>query len=767
MNRQIVVCVLTLLTSSISASDRVAGWISNLDMKSKLEGLQSNFAFVRTGCADTYGLFRSTCVNSTLLAKCPETLQGIVQNNFGLLATITGGALASGLAWQLHKWRYASKYRNGTEEYQVQELEKMVPELGNKLVMLSNDSNLLQEGNLKTISLKPSLFGPEALKVVVSNVRGNMWMSVTNCLMPNSVVSTFKRSDKQSISAALFSLGGYLRTNQTLIQKTARALARTSEVSYIIGSGSFEIAPDCWRQAVYNVLLYGQLPILTNPTMDANDIAKIQTGMALPSASPLIGLSLQGDDINKRITMSLLNQTSGEQINFALHSAGRVLAFERLKSFWITNHLLANCIRSVMVEYALYTPSVGQKERNVRFTAPDRVKTSQQKPNNNPSITSEELRHIEWVLVANDGAHKGTLVWPCPSNELLSTYALGNVLGIFLRSKSISKNFSGRRNYVVDIGDRPARMMGLNITKQANNISGLALAGDTDDRVITIEANDVKTKYTLTAQEGLFAADQLEDETLRAQIIDAIAYAHEWYRNDTSEDVIDEFELRLREENGKMYYQTLNEQGVLCWQSPSFSIASLSNTGQSSRPSSSDAHNTGDDAEKYDRQTISEELDKMDEGQSSQSSSSEEYTGAGKRIGLDFYYSSAQRFDADQTRQPNSSNNGASSSTDIQQPKRLSKRAMLEWLNAQTQFGRSTSPVARNTMQGHKRSSSLDNISAVEDISPVFALGLLYKDAEVSDDGATSSNQTAEDNSDGLFDLFGDDNVDDDGDDNN
>jgi hypothetical protein len=750
MNKQIVACVLTFLIASLAnASDGIAGKLKIFDTLGgpKIELLNKYVAPPFAATADffcnSYDLFRSTCVNSTVLGKCPELMQGFVKNNFGVLTTITGGILASGLVWKLNQRRYASKYCNGTDDYRLQETHKLVPHVSRKLRAIATNRKAIdrlrgQGTELIEFSVKSSMFGPEVLKGVVSNVRGSLLVSITNRLTTGSAV--YNIPNQTDVSTALGVFGENLNNDQNLALRAARTFACDSDVDYDVAEhlGSLEFTSQRWRQTVNNFLVIASsLTPIFNKTNTKN-LEEIKQEIKSLS-TPLIGLSLDGDDT--KISLCLFDKVSGRDIYFALHSAGDLSALDRLKKYWGPSSPMPNALASIMRDYTLHTPFAKDKERNVRFTMVYQINVSQDRAE---VITADKIRR-EWALLVNGGDNHGKLVWPLLSNVSLNRYALCSVLDAFLRTDSICKAFSGSRSYVVCINYQPVQVtppeqasVGLKIEACSNNISGLATVNDIADRVITIIVNGTQVKCRLTAQENLYAMQQLANETLREQIIVALAEANDWHSKDRT--MGNEFELRLREENGRMYYQILDERGVLCWQTPSLSIASSSNAGQSSQPSSSTEH-----------------------------------TGAGKRIGLDFYYSSAQRFDANQTRQPSSSNNGASSSSDVEQPKKLSSKDMLEWLHAQPQFKRSTSPeVKQHDVLGLKRVNSMNDMNDINQPINFDGLNNPFKDLIENyfpdeepglPDGSASSGQTAENNSDGSFELFGGDNVDDDGDD--
>lgn len=549
MNRQIVVCVLALLiATSMNASDSVVGKFKQI-RGPKFELLNKPLAATADFLSNSYGLFRSTCVNSTLLTKLPESLQTFVQNNFGLMTTIAGGALAGGLALHVHKRRYASNYRNGTEEHREQVMEDAVKELADKLPSISMDGRL---------AVKPSFWKPQVLDVTLEQKEQCMRLSITNCLQPSLPACSF-----DLLQGQVSNLQNNLNLQRSIAGVLARVSPSTELVELVPTDNQLRLVP----KDITAALQTADISLaLHNVTAD-----KLQNDGTDLLQHAFLGLQLAGK--KKQVKLSLHDKVSGSKIYFVLRSAtSQPDALKRLQENWIACGMPQG-IRDVMAAYAAYVPSLGEKkELNVRFSAAEIIC---------PSAEISELTDVqyetmapEWVLMTDDGTQ---LVWPRPSNEELNEHALQDVLRRFLLEQQIRNNFDGGKKYVARLNAELAQAVICEIAPPANDMCPHA-AGDSAhaDRVITINANGMQTKYTLVMQ-GLTAAQQLADETLRSHIIMAITEAHILCTMSANE-----FKLRLHEDENEMYYQLWNEEGKLCWQSSPFNIASSSNAGKSS-----------------------------------------------------------------------------------------------------------------------------------------------------------------------------------------
>lgn len=501
MNKQVVVCVLMLLTASRGYANDSVSWMSKFkvcDMPGgptaeSLNKTKPPFGASAEFICNSYDSFRSKCVNSSLLRKCPQALQKLVKNNFGLMTIATGATVSGLVLWQLSKRRYASSSRNGTGDDRTQVMEDPVEELANTLpVACASDAT-----------------GPAEF-------------------IPNN-----GRADRLPVAA--------------------------KDITQVLR----QAGP--WTTAL-NQVTAGQL----------------RSGVELLS-HPLLGLRLTSK--KKEVKVCLDKKDSGQEIRFVLQSAKGTTALKRLQDNWNARGMPKG-IRDIMIEYATYVLEAGEeKELDVKFSAAEIICVSNQAclvGNSAPYKTMPP----EWVLMAHGETDKGALVWPPATHEQFNEYALADVLDRFLHVELIkNNNFVGIKKYVtrLDGSAQPAQQVMCKIAPHNISPYGGKKAHVCADRIITLCANGKEVMYTIERFERNSVVQLLAHETLRRQIIEAIAHVHALTKTTA-------VKLRLNYiENGCYCYIAYDDQEQEIWETEPFIVPSSSDAAQ---PSSSTEPNS-------------------------------------------------------------------------------------------------------------------------------------------------------------------------------
>jgi hypothetical protein len=489
-------------------------------------------------------------------------------------------------AWKLNHWQYDYRYRNGDMEHKQQKMLALVPRLGGSLMKVHSEKRSNPE-NAHTFepysfAVKQSLWDSPALQVTVAPSQKASEDSKEYSGGVTITIAHLLKKDQTTVIKSIFDTEARDRLDE--LRKVGVALSTVENIqggfARLLASG---ISSTCWIHeshshpsgAVLGLSSADYATILADSLDDTEIKERLRRGQAVLSDNPLIKVEQTCTPDGKQATLRLTDMVSGNLINFVIHKASIFNALKRLELGWSRSSYapIENSIGDVVATYA--TSDSRYYWNNVRFSIADKITAASQEP------------ATQWILLTHDEKSKGKLVWsmsPPAHINLLPEDALNSALTTFLSSDILhKKKFKGKRKYIVDVQE---------FTRESNPAHGLSQlvslkiqqTGELAERVITVDSNNVCTDYKITMQKGWSAAEQLANETLRSQITAAIANTHERHRNGISMNITGEFELRLHEEGGGLWYRVCNQEGKRLWQTELFSLASSSNAGSSAQP---------------------------------------------------------------------------------------------------------------------------------------------------------------------------------------